>query len=111
MCIALGVVDLGIVPSLLPPIIQVINGRLYGFYTYGDNIIGHMYHTSQLSAYNHGGLNSSHPRFPQEYLPRGVHGENHHQNHPYYHYPSMPTDPIKAYNHILITTFPLIFIQ
>ena len=27
------------------------------------------------------------------YIPRGVHGENLHQNHPYYYYTSMPTHP------------------
>ena len=51
------------------------HGRSSGFYSYGDNRSGHMYHTSQFSAYNHGGINISHPRFPQEGIPRCVHGE------------------------------------
>ena len=44
-------------------------------------------------ANNHGGLNISHLRFTQTYIPRGVHGENLHKNHPYYSYPSIPTHP------------------
>ena len=64
------------------------------FYSYGDNRSGHRFHTSEFSAYNHDGLNIEHPRFPQEAIPRGVHGVNIHQNYPYYYYySSMATDP------------------
>ena len=41
--------------------------------------------------YNYGVLNIVHPRFPQEAIPRGVHGENIHQNHPYCYYTNMTT--------------------
>ena len=68
-------------------------GRSSGFYRYGDNISGLSYHTRQFSPYIHGGLNIAHPKFPQEAIPRGVHRENIHQNHPYYSCPSMPTHP------------------
>ena len=72
---------------------SVYNGRLSGFYSYGDNRSGYRSHTSQFYEYNHGGINISYPRFPQEDIPRGVHGENLHQNHPYYSYPGIPTHP------------------
>ena len=36
-----------------------------GFYSYCDNRRGNRYHTSQFSAYHHGGINISYPRFPQ----------------------------------------------
>ena len=67
--------------------------RLSGFYSYGDNISIHRYHTIQLSEYNHGGLNITYPRFPQENIPRGVQRENLHKNRPYYSYLSMPAHP------------------
>ena len=43
-------------PALLPPTIQIILVD-HHFYSYGDNRSGHMYHTRQFYAYNHGGLN------------------------------------------------------
>ena len=58
------------------------------FYSYGDNISGHRHHLIQFSAYNHGGLNIAHPRFPQKYIIEDVHGENSHPNNLYYFYPS-----------------------
>ena len=72
---------------------SVDHGRSSGFYSYDDNRIGSWSHTSQFSTYNHGGLNICHPRFPREDVPMGVHGENLHQNNPYYYYPTMPTYP------------------
>ena len=50
------------------------HGRSSGFHSYSDNRIWHRYHTSQSYAYNHGGINITHLRFPQEAMPRGVHG-------------------------------------
>ena len=50
------------------------NGRSSGFYSYGYNRSGHMYHTRTFFAYYHRGLNISQPRFPQEAIPRGLHG-------------------------------------
>ena len=69
------------------------HGRLYSFNSYGYNRSGHMSHTIQFSAYNHGGLKRSHPKSLQEDIPRDMHGENLHQNHPYYSYSSMKTHP------------------
>ena len=69
------------------------HGRSYGFHSFGYTISGNRYQTRQFSAYNHSGLNIAHPSFTQEDIPRGVHGENLHQNHPYYYYTSMPTHP------------------
>ena len=63
-------VDLGLIPSLLPPIIKVI--MVDFFCSYGDNRSVHRSHTRQFSAYNHGGIYISHPRFPKEDIPRGV---------------------------------------
>ena len=60
-----------------------------GFYGYGNDISGHRYQTRHFFSYNHGGLNIAHPIFSQEYIPRGVQGENQHKNHPYYSYPIM----------------------
>ena len=39
--------------------------RALGFYSYGNYISGHRYHTRQLHSYTHGRLYSVHPRFPQ----------------------------------------------
>ena len=50
-------------------------------------------HTRQFYTYNHGGQKISLPRFPQEAIPRGVHGENFHEGLPHYSYPSMPPHP------------------
>ena len=86
----LAEVYLGLRSALFLPIIQVIL-VYHHFYSYGDNRSGHRSHTSQFYAYNHGGVNISHPRCPQEDIPGGVHGENIHQNQPYYSYTSMPT--------------------
>ena len=41
------------------------HGRSSGFNSYGDNRSEHRYHTIQFSAYNNGGINIYHPRFPQ----------------------------------------------
>ena len=72
---------------------SVGHGRSSDFYSYCDNRSGHRSQTSQFYAYNHGGIKSAHPRFPQEYFPRGLNGEKMHQNNTYYYYPSMPTKP------------------
>ena len=71
------------------------HGRSSGSYSYGENIIGHRSHTRQSSAFNHGEINILHTRFPQEAIPRVMHGEKIHQNHSYYSYPSMTTHPHK----------------
>ena len=84
-------VDIGLRPSPSPSHYSSDHGRSYGFYSYNENRSVHRSQTSHLSAYNHGGLSISHQSFTQEALPRGVHGVNIHQNHPYYSYPRMPT--------------------
>ena len=50
------------------------HGRSSGFNSYGDKRSGHMYHTSKFYVYNRVGLKISHPRFPQEAIPRDLHG-------------------------------------
>ena len=49
-------------------------GRSSGFNIYGDNRGGNSYPISHFFAYNHGELSIYHPRLPQEYISRGVHG-------------------------------------
>ena len=75
------------------------------FYSYGNYRSRHRSHTRKYSSYNHGELNIGHPRFPQEAVPRGLQGENWHQNHPYYSYPSIslypnPSMPQHIYHNI-----------
>ena len=53
---------------------SVDHGGSSGFYSYGDNRGRNRSYTSKFSAYNNGGINIAHPRFPQEDIPRGVHG-------------------------------------
>ena len=79
----LGEVDLGIGQALLPPIIQAILVD-HQVYSCGNNRSRHISHTSQFYAYNHGGINIAHPRFPQGDIPSDVYGENLHQNLSYY---------------------------
>ena len=88
-------------------------GRSSGFYIHGDNRSGHGSQTIQFYSYNHGVLNISHPSFTQEAIPRGVKGENIHQNHPYYYYTIIPTHPhssIPKHHHKQITLhlYPII---
>ena len=52
-----------------------------------------MYHTRQFYTYKHDVLNILHPRFPQESITKGVHGENLLQNNPCNYYPIIPTHP------------------
>ena len=63
----------------------------------------HRSQTRYFPAYKHGGLNISHPRFPQEDIPRGVPGENIHQN--------ILIIIIQVCQHTLTKEFHLIFIQ
>ena len=70
---ALGEVDLGIKPALLPPIIQVIMVDHLVFIVMVRTEV-YIYITPDFFAYDHGGINISHPRFPQEDIPRGVQG-------------------------------------
>ena len=69
------------------------HGRSSGFYSYGNIRSGNWSHNRLFSAYNHGGLKFSHRKLPKEAITRGVNRENLHQNHIYFYYPSMPTDP------------------
>ena len=66
--------DLGLIPAPPLPIIQVVLVDYQVFILTVDNISVHRYHTSHFSAYNHFGINISHPRYTQEFIPRGVHG-------------------------------------
>ena len=89
-------VDIDIVPSLLPLIIQAIMVYHLVFIVMVIRSLGIGLTPASFAAYNHGGINISHPIFPQEYIPRGVHGENIHQTHPCYSYPNMTTHPHRS---------------
>ena len=65
---------------------------------------------SQFSAHNHGGIKNFHPRFTQEYIPRGFYGENIHQDHSYYYYPIMPTHPHQSIPPHLYPIIPTQFV-
>ena len=106
----MGEVDIGIWTSLLHPIVQVIFVD-HWFYSYGHDRSGHRSQTSQFFSYTHDGLYIFHPRFPLDAIPRGVKGENPHQNIPYHPYPSISPHLIQSYQNIIITTCHLILIQ
>ena len=87
------------------------HGRSSNFYSYGDNRSGDRSHTSQFSAYDHVGLNISHPRFPQISIPRGLHGEISIKIILIVLIQACQHTLIKVFHHILITICYLIFIQ
>ena len=72
--------------TISPPIIQVVLVHHRGFIVMFMTEVNIGLRTAIFS-YNHGELNISHPRFPQESIPGGVQRENQHQNHPYYSCP------------------------
>ena len=84
-------VYLGLGLAFLPPLIQniLLDHRVSMIMVITEVDIGLT--LAIFFAYNHRGINFSHPRFPQEAITKGVQGENIHQNHPYYYYPIMPT--------------------
>ena len=86
-------------------------GISYFFLSFGDNKIGHTFLTSQFSAYNHGGLNIAHPRFPREAVTRGVYGETYIKIVRSIIIQTCKHILIRACYHIIITSFHLTFIQ
>ena len=70
-----------------------------------------MYYTSHFSAYNHGGLKIPHPRFPQEAIPRVMHGKIYIKIILIIIIQACQHTLIQEFHNILITTCHIIFIQ